>query len=86
MLSPVSLRDWANEVTEGLAGDWYCLMFDECVRTLGVWVENKLSERHPKTHERMYTLEDLIGKPKGVKEALKSKHFRPPPTLSKVVR
>ena len=75
-----------DELTHGLAGEWSCLMLDRAVMTFGTWVENKLEERDPRTHKRIFTLKELISdKPLGgIKQAILSGHYGLPPTLKLV--
>lgn len=74
-----------DDATHGLAGEWMCMMFDRAVMVFGTWVDNKLEERDKKTHERIWSLKELLSdKPlSGVKMAMQSRHAQLPPTLQR---
>lgn len=66
----LNLLPWADEVTHGLGGWWTCFQFDRAIVWFGRYVESRLSERHPDTHQPQWTLEELLdpSKRKGLKE------------------
>lgn len=41
--------------------DWLCHCFDHAVMWFGKYVENALQELDEHTHERVHTLQDLLG-------------------------
>lgn len=45
---------------------WLCWQFDNAVEMLGLWVENKMSERTEKGKPR-YEIEELLGLPHRIK-------------------
>ena len=40
--------------------EWLCHCFDHAVSFFGHWVESKLYETDPRTHEPLYELKDLL--------------------------